>query len=143
MQSCAMVTRRGSLMSMVTPEGDWYLVQTSSSAENKVKINLEQRVKVMGMTGEVFEVLVPEQEVEAETPKGKKKIVKKQIYPGYVLVRMLLNDRSWAMVRNTQVLLVSWGKLNIPLLFLKRKSRQYFTKWVLVMLRQLRTQPSR
>ena len=81
-------------MSMVTPEGDWYLVQTSSSAENKVKINLEQRVKVMGMTGEVFEVLVPEQEVEAETPKGKKKIVKKQIYPGYVLVRMLLNDRS-------------------------------------------------
>ena len=72
-------------MSMVTPEGDWYLVQTSSSAENKVKINLEQRVKVMGMT-EVFEVLVPEQEVEAETPKGKKKIVKKQIYPSYVLV---------------------------------------------------------
>ena len=88
-------------MSMVTPDGEWYLVQTSSSAENKVKINLEQRVKVMGMTGEVFEVLVPETEVEAETPKGKKKIVKKQIYPGYVLVRMLLNDRSWAMVRNT------------------------------------------
>jgi len=82
-------------------QGSWYLVHTSSAAENKVKLNLEQRVKVMGMSDQVFEVLVPEQEVEAETPKGKKKTVKKQIYPGYVLVRMSLNDRSWAMVRNT------------------------------------------
>jgi len=82
-------------------QGSWYLVHTSSAAENKVKLNLEQRVKVMGMSDQVFEVLVPEQEVEAETPKGKKKTVKKQIYPGYVLVRMSLNDRSWAMVRDT------------------------------------------
>ena len=104
---------------------------------------MEQRVKVMGMTGEVFEVLVPEQEVEAETPKGKKKIVKKQIYPGYVLVRMLLNDRSWAMVRNTPGVTGFVGQAKHPTPFLKRKSRQYFTKWVLVMLRQLRTQPSR
>jgi transcription termination/antitermination protein NusG len=82
-------------------DGRWYLVHTSSSVETKVKANLEQRVKIMGMSEEVFEVLVPEEETEVETPKGKKKTVKKQIYPGYVLVRMILNDRSWAMVRNT------------------------------------------
>ena len=81
--------------------GEWYLVHTNVSTETKVKANLEHRVKVMGMQDQVFEVLVPEQETEVETPKGKKKTVKKQIYPGYVLVRMSLNDRSWAVVRNT------------------------------------------
>lgn len=82
-------------------KGQWYLVHTASSAESKVKANLEQRIKVMGMQEQVFEVLVPEQEVEVEGAKGKKKLVKRQIYPGYILVRMSLNDHSWAMVRNT------------------------------------------
>lgn len=81
--------------------GQWYLVHTASSSEAKVKANLEQRLKVMAMQDQVFEVLVPEQEVEVENAKGKKKLVKKQMYPGYVLVRMLLNDKSWAVVRNT------------------------------------------
>lgn len=81
--------------------GNWYLVHTATASESKVKANLEQRIKVMGMHDQVYEVLVPEQETEVETPKGKKKTVRKQIYPGYVLVRMSLNDKSWAMVRNT------------------------------------------
>jgi transcriptional antiterminator NusG len=81
--------------------GKWYLVHTSSSAENKVEINLEQRAKTLNMQDQIFEVLVPAQEVEVETAKGKKKTVKRQMYPGYVLVRMELNDRSWAVVRNT------------------------------------------
>lgn len=98
-------------------DGRWYLVHTNSSAENKVKANLEQRVKVMGMQGEVFEVLVPTEEVETETPKGKKKTVQRQLYPGYVLVRMSLSDKSWAMVRNTPGVtgFVGQGKHPTPL----------------------------
>ncbi len=97
--------------------GKWYLVHTSSSAEQKVKANLEQRVKVMGMQGEVFEVMVPTESVETETPKGKKKIVQRMIYPGYVLVRMLLSEKSWAMVRNTPGItgFVGQGKHPTPL----------------------------
>ena len=61
-----------------TQSGEWYLVHTNVSTETKVKANLEHRIKVMGMQDQVFEVLVPEQETEVETPKGKKKTVKKK-----------------------------------------------------------------
>jgi transcriptional antiterminator NusG len=98
-------------------QGRWYLVHTGTSMENKVKTNLEHKSKVMGLQDEVLEVLVPLQEVEVETPKGKKKVVKRQIYPGYVLVRMILTDKSWAVVRNTPGVtgFVGQGKHPTPL----------------------------
>lgn len=86
---------------MTENQGKWYLVHTGTSMEKKVKSNLEHKSKVMDMQEEILEVLVPMQEVETETPKGKKKLVQRQIYPGYVLVRMHLSDKSWAVVRNT------------------------------------------
>lgn len=81
-------------------EANWYVVHTYSGYENKVKANLERKVHSMGMEDEIFNVVVP-MEDEAEVKDGKKKITKKKVFPGYALVEMIVNDRSWYVVRNT------------------------------------------
>lgn len=81
-------------------EKHWYVIHTYSGYENKVKANLEKKVHSMGMEDEVFRVLVP-MEDEVEIKDGKKKIAKKKVFPGYVLVEMIVTDRSWYVVRNT------------------------------------------
>lgn len=79
----------------------WYVVHTYSGYENKVKTNLEKRVQSMEMEDKIFRVLVP-MEDEVETARdGKKKLVKKKVFPGYVLVEMVVTDDSWYVVRNT------------------------------------------
>ncbi len=79
----------------------WYVVHTYSGYENKVKTNLEKRVQSMEMEDKIFRVLVPmEDEVEVARD-GKRKIVKKKVFPGYVLVEMIVTDDSWYVVRNT------------------------------------------
>lgn len=81
-------------------EKNWYVVHTYSGYENKVKMNLEKRVESMGMEDKIFRVIVPEDE-EAEIKNGKKKMVKKKSFPGYVLTEMVMTDDSWYVVRNT------------------------------------------
>lgn len=81
-------------------ERKWYVVHTYSGYENKVKANLEKRVESMGMQDKIFRVLVPMEE-EFEVKDGKKKIVKKKVFPGYILVEMIMGDDSWYVVRNT------------------------------------------
>jgi transcriptional antiterminator NusG len=81
-------------------ENNWYVVHTYSGYENKVKMNLEKRVESMGMTDKIYRVLVPTEE-ETEIKDGKTKQVTKKIFPGYVLVEMLMTDDSWYVVRNT------------------------------------------
>lgn len=81
-------------------EKNWYVVHTYSGYENKVKTNLEKRVESMGMQDKIFRVVVPEEE-EKEVKNGKEKIVKKRIFPGYVIVEMIMTDDSWYVVRNT------------------------------------------
>lgn len=82
-------------------EKKWYVVHTYSGYENKVKTNLERRVQSMEMDDKIFRVLVP-MEDELETGRdGKKKIVKKKVFPGYVIVEMIVTDDSWYVVRNT------------------------------------------
>lgn len=81
-------------------EKSWYVVHTYSGYENKVKMNLEKRVETMGMEDKIFRVIVPEDE-ETEIKNGKKKIVKKKFFPGYVLTEMIMTDDSWYVVRNT------------------------------------------
>lgn len=81
-------------------EKNWYVIHTYSGYENKVKANLERKVHSMGMENEIFRVLVP-MEDEVEIKDGKKKVAKKKVFPGYVLVEMIVNDRSWYVVRNT------------------------------------------
>lgn len=78
----------------------WYVIHTYSGYENKVKANLEWRVESMGMEDKIFRVLVPTEE-EIAFKDGKKCIVKKKVFPGYVLVEMVMSDDSWYVVRNT------------------------------------------
>jgi transcriptional antiterminator NusG len=81
-------------------EKNWYVVHTYSGYENKVKTNLEKRVESMGMTDKIFRVVVPEEE-EMDIKNGKKKVVKRKVFPGYVLVELVMTDDSWYVVRNT------------------------------------------
>src|SRR5690554_4270083 len=81
-------------------EKRWYVVHTYSGYENKVKANLEKRVESMGMQDKIFRVVVPEEE-ETDIKNGKTKIVKKKVFPGYVLVELIMTDDSWYVVRNT------------------------------------------
>jgi len=79
----------------------WFVVHTYSGYENKVKANLERRIHSMGMQEKIFRVLVP-MEDEVEFKDGKRKITPKKVFPGYVLVEMIMDDQSWYVVRNTQ-----------------------------------------
>ncbi len=81
-------------------EKRWYVVHTYSGYENKVKTNLEKRVASMGMEDKIFRVLVPMEE-EIENKDGNKKTTLKKVFPGYVLVEMVMTDDSWYVVRNT------------------------------------------
>jgi len=96
---------------------NWYVIHTYSGYENKVKTNLEKRVESMSMEDKIFRVLVP-MEDEIEIKNGKKKIAKRKVFPGYVLVEMEMTDDSWYVVRNTPGVtgFVGTGAKPIPLL---------------------------
>jgi len=97
-------------------EGDWYVLNTYSGYENKVKDNLERRRGTMEVEDKVFEIVVPEEEVE-EVRQGERRHVKRKMYQGYVLVRMEMDDEAWFAVRNTPgvVNFVGTGNRPIPL----------------------------
>ena len=91
---------RGTALNMDNLEKQWFVIHTYSGYENKVKNNLESRVQTMGMEDKIFQVLVPTEE-ELEVKNGKKRIVQRKVFPGYVLVEMIMTDDSWYVVRNT------------------------------------------
>ena len=81
-------------------EPAWFVIHTYSGYENKVKQNLEHRIDSMEMKDQIFRVVVPtEQEIEIKN--GQRRTVEKKVFPGYVLVQMVLSDDSWYVVRNT------------------------------------------
>jgi transcriptional antiterminator NusG len=91
-----LAARRG----LSSDEGQWYVVHTYSGHEAKVKKNLESRIETMDMQDKIFEVIVPTEE-EIEIKNGQRRTVNKKVYPGYVLVKMKMDDDSWYVVRNT------------------------------------------
>ncbi len=91
-----LAARRG----LTSDEGQWYVVHTYSGHEAKVKKNLESRIETMDMSEKIFEVIVPTEE-EIEIHNGQRRTVNKKVYPGYVLVKMKMDDDSWYVVRNT------------------------------------------
>jgi len=100
----------------VEPSGDqpaWYVIHCYSGYENKVRHNLEQRIETMGMKDRVFDVVVPTQE-EIEVRDGKRRTVERHIFPGYVLVNMILSEESWFVVRNTPGVTGFVGMGNMP-----------------------------
>ena len=79
----------------------WYVLHTYSGYENKVKTNLEKTIENRGMGDKILEVKIPVEET-VEVKNGKRKVVPRKIFPGYVLVKMILTDDSWYVVRNTR-----------------------------------------
>ncbi len=96
---------------------DWFVIHTYSGYEERVKKNLEQRVKFMDSGDEVFEIVVPTEE-EVEIRGGQRRTVAKKILPGYILVQMRMTDQSWSIVRNTPGVtgFVGSGGKPVPLL---------------------------
>ena len=78
----------------------WYVIHCYSGYEKKVKHNLEQRIESMNMQNMIFQVIVPTEE-EIEVRDGKRRTVERRVFPGYVLVQMVMTDESWYVVRNT------------------------------------------
>lgn len=91
----------------------WYVIHCYSGYENKVRHNLEQRIETMGMKDKIFDVVIPTQE-EIEVKDGKRRSVERHIFPGYVLVNMLLTEESWYVVRNTPGVTGFVGMGNTP-----------------------------
>ena len=85
-----------------TPEDGraWFIIQTYSGYENKVKTNLDQRIRSMDMEDRIFDVVIPTEE-EIEIHQGQRRTVQKKMFPGYVFVQMVMGDESWYVVRNT------------------------------------------
>ena len=81
-------------------DSEWYVVSTYSGYENKVRTNLEHRIDSMGVRDKIFQVVIPTEE-EVEIKDGQRRTVQKKVFPGYVLVQMVLADESWYVVRNT------------------------------------------
>ena len=82
-------------------EANWYVVHTYSGYENKVKANIEKTIENRHLEEEILEVRVPMEDV-VEVKNGTKKTVQKKMFPGYVLINMVMNDDTWYVVRNTR-----------------------------------------
>src|SRR5215208_4853086 len=84
----------------IQDDRQWFVIHTYSGYENKVKTNLEHRVESMGVQDKIFQIVIPTEE-EIEIRDGQRRTVQKKVFPGYVLVEMVLSDDSWYVVRNT------------------------------------------
>ena len=103
-----------------TPNGDsgageraWYAIHTYSGYENKVRSHLEARIASMDMRSKIFRVLVPMEE-EVEIKQGQRRTVQRKVFPGYVLVEMVMSDEAWYVVRNTPGVTSFVGSGNRP-----------------------------
>lgn len=94
-------------------QGRWYIVHTYSGHENKVAKTLMQRVESMGFKERILDVLVPTRET-IKVRSGKKENIKEKIFPGYILVKMVLDDESWLLVRTTAGVTSFVGAMNKP-----------------------------
>lgn len=91
----------------------WYVVHTYSGHENKVMNTLKQRVETMGLAGKIFDIVVPTRNI-VQVKSGKKEEIKEKIFPGYILVKMILDDESWLAVRTTPGVTAFVGAGNKP-----------------------------
>jgi transcription termination/antitermination protein NusG len=91
----------------------WYVVHCYSGYENKVRHNLEQRIETMGMKNKIFDIVVPTEE-EIEVKEGKRRTIERRVFPGYILVNMIMGEDSWYVVRNTPGVTGFVGMGNTP-----------------------------
>ena len=119
--------------SAITDEPLWYVAHTYSGYENKVKVNIEKTIENRHLENQIFEVRVPMQDV-VEVKNGARKNVSKKMFPGYVLVNMIMNDDTWYVVRNTRGVtgFVGPGSKPVPLTEAEMKPLGIHTKNVTV-----------
>lgn len=98
---------------VVPADAKWFIVHTYSGHENKVARGVQQRAETMGFTDKIFDIIVPTREI-TKVSQGKKQQVNEKIFPGYVLVRMVLTDETWLLVRTTQGVTAFIGAGNKP-----------------------------
>jgi len=103
-----------SMTTVSTDSKKWYIVHTYSGYEERVKRNLEQRVKYMDAEDDIYQVVIPTED-EIEIREGQRKTVTKKLFPGYVLVEMRMSDKSWNVVRNTPGVTGFVGSGNKPM----------------------------
>lgn len=96
-----------------TNQGKWYIIHTYAGHENKVSKNLQQRIQSLGFDKRVFDIIVPTRST-IKVSQGKKENVQEKIFPGYVLVRMILDDETWLLVRSTPGVTAFIGAGNKP-----------------------------
>lgn len=101
------------------PGRNWYVVHSYSGYENKVRKNLEHRIESLGMQDKIFEIVVPTEE-EIELRDGRRRTVERRIFPGYILVDMLMDEDSWYVVRNTPGVTGFVGSIRKPTALPKR-----------------------
>lgn len=106
--------------------GRWYVLHTQSGYENKVRSNLQARTQSMNMEERIFEIVIPMEDV-VEFKNGKKVVVSKKVFPGYLLVRMRLDDDSWFVVRNTPGVTGFVGAGNTPTPLPRRDVESFLT----------------
>ena len=94
-------------------EMNWYIVQTYSNYENKAKLAMEQRIKEANMAEEIEEIFIPT-EIVVEVRNGKRREVKRKFYNGYIFVKMVLNDNTWHLVKNTPKVVGFVGNQKTP-----------------------------
>ena len=99
---------------VVEQERNWYVIHTYSGYEDAVAKNLKQRIESLGMEDKIFNVIVPK-EKKIKIKNGKRKTVEEKVYPGYVLVEMIVTDESWYVVRNTPRVTGFLGAGTIPI----------------------------
>lgn len=97
----------------VPDEAKWFIVHTYAGHENKVARSLKQRLESMGFQDRIFDIIVPTRET-IKVSQGKKETVQEKIFPGYVIIRMILDDESWLLVRTTQGVTAFIGAGNKP-----------------------------
>jgi transcriptional antiterminator NusG len=109
--------------------GHWYIIHTYSGHEKRVADAIMQRVKTMNLENKIFETLVPTQS-KIKVSRGKKETIKERMFPGYIMVRMLLDDSSWLVVRTTRGVtgFIGSGKKPLPLSFREVKAIKQFMK---------------
>jgi len=108
-------------------ERQWFIIHTYSGMENKVKQNLEQRIESMAKNDVIFKIFIPTNK-KTEIKKGERKKVERKVYPGYILVEMILNDDSWYVVRNTPGVTGFVGFGNKPTPLMEKEVREIFQK---------------
>lgn len=113
METQATVEKKKKMSKSLPLEAKWYVVHTQSGFEAKAKEALEQRIKTLGFEDKIFEVVIPMRDTVV-VRKGKKKTIKEKVFPGYLLIKMILNDDSWLVVRTTQGITGFIGAGNKP-----------------------------